>query len=186
MDVPKGTEIFSFTLADLRQTGKPDILVLDQKINQLKLLSQDGKELWRSRERYGGTDNYYETLRKKVDAYRPYDSPPWRVYIPARILIRDLDGDGVKEVIINRNYGSMPFERLRTFESGELYCLMWEEDNLVTQWKTKEIKGYISDYQLKDADNDGEEELVVAVINYTGSSLVNRKGTSQILFSKLF
>jgi hypothetical protein len=64
--------------------------------------------------------------------------------------------------------------------------LIWEEDNLVPQWKTKEIKGYISDYQLKDADNDGEEELVAAVVNYTGSSLLGSKGTSNILFYKLF
>lgn len=182
MDLPKGTEIFGFTIADIRQTGKPEILLLHEKSNHLKILSQDGKELWSSRERYGGTNNYYETLRKKVDAYRPSDSPPWRVYIPSRILVRDLYGDGVNEVIINKNYSSGIFERLRTFESGEVHCLTWEEDDLIGQWKTKELKGYIADYQLRDADNDGEEELVVAMIDYTVSS----KGKSQILFFKLF
>ncbi|NWF93572.1 MAG: VCBS repeat-containing protein [Syntrophaceae bacterium] len=187
MDFPKGTNIFGFTLADIRQSGKPEILLLDEKFNQLKILSQDGKELWRSRERYGGTNNYYETSKKKADAFRPTDSPPWRVYIPSRILVRDLYGDGVKQVIMNKNYSSWgTFERLRTFDSGEIQCLVWEEDGLVSEWKTKELKGYISDYQLRDADNDGEEELVVALINYSESNILGSKGNSQILFFKLF
>jgi len=186
MPFPKETKIFGLHMADIRGGGKPEIILLDDQSGLLKIVSQDGKELWRSSGRYGGTNNYYETLKKKVDAYRPQDSPPWRVYIPARILIKDLNGDGINEVIINKNYSSGIFERLKTFESGEIYCLIWEEDNLVPQWKTKEIKGYISDYQLKDADNDGEEELVAAVINYTGSSLLGSKGTSNILFFKIF
>jgi TolB-like protein len=186
MPFPKETKIFGLHMADIRGSGKPEIILLDDKSGLLKIVSQEGKELWRSSGRYGGTNNYYETLKKQVEPYRPQDSPPWRVYIPARILTKDLNGDGINEVIINKNYSSGVFERLRTFESGEVYCLIWEEDNLVPQWKTKEIKGYISDYQLKDADNDGEEELVAAVVNYTGSSLLGSKGTSNILFYKLF
>jgi hypothetical protein len=186
MPFPKETKIFGLHMADIRGRGNPEIILLDDKSGLLKIVSQDGKELWRSTVRYGGTNNYYETLKKKVDAYRPQDSPPWRVYIPARILTKDLNGDGINKVIINKNYSSGVFERLRTFESGEVYCLGWEEDNLVPQWKTKEIKGYISDYQLKDADNDGEEELVAAVISYTDSSILGGKGISNILFFKLF
>ena len=54
----------------------------------------------------------------------------------------------------------------------------------VTNWKTREIKGYITDFQLKDADNDGEEDLVVAVVDTGG--MFDRKATSNILFFKLF
>ena len=46
------------------------------------------------------------------------------------------------------------------------------------------MKGYIADFQVKDADNDGEEELVVAVVD-TGA-MFDRKATSNILFFKLF
>ena len=61
---------------------------------------------------------------------------------------------------------------------------MWEDGALTTNWKTREINGYISDYQIKDVDNDGEEELVVSVVDLGGT--MNRKGTSNILFFKLF
>ncbi|MEW6376649.1 MAG: hypothetical protein AB1502_12770, partial [Thermodesulfobacteriota bacterium] len=104
--------------------------------------------------------------------------------------IRDLDGDGIPEVIINRNEFSTGtlFKRVRVFETGEIYNLVWEENSLTTNWKTREIKGYIADYQVKDADNDGNEELVVAVIppeeEITGH--LSSKYRSNILFFKIF
>ena len=34
---------------------------------------------------------------------------------------------------------------------------------LVQNWKTKKIQGYVADYQFKDIDNDGENEVVLAI-----------------------
>ena len=86
--------------------------------------------------------------------------PCWRTYIPGRILVRDLTGDGIPQLIVNKNeFSSKFFERVRTFEKGGVYNLVWDEGAWSTNWKTREIDGYISDYQVKDADNDGDEEL---------------------------
>jgi TolB-like protein len=185
MPFPKDAKIFDLTIADIRRQGTLDTIVLDD-FERLNILSPDGKFLWKSQERYGGTTIYYETLKKKPDAFRPQEAPPWRVYIPARILIRDLDGDGIPEVIINKNESSTGtlFKGFRIYEKGEIYNLVWDENSLTTNWKTREIKGYIADYQVKDVDNDGEEELVVAVVN--PGTMTERKGTSNILFFKLF
>jgi hypothetical protein len=77
---------------------------------------------------------------------------------------------------------------MKTYESGEIYNLIWEDNSLTTNWKTKEIKGYIVDYQIKDADNDGNQELVVAVAIPEEESklLQTTKYISHILFFKLF
>ncbi|HEX7400809.1 MAG TPA: hypothetical protein VF369_01400, partial [candidate division Zixibacteria bacterium] len=75
-------------------------------------------------------------------------------------------------------------ERVRWFDRGGIHNLVWEENALTTNWKTREIEGYISDFQVKDADNDGEPELVVSVIDPGGVS--TRTGTSKIYFYKLF
>jgi TolB-like protein len=192
MPFPKGTNIFGLTMADIRGKGKPEIIVFD-KFDRLNILSEDGKTQWRSRDRFGGTNNSYDTLRKKDTAFRPQDAPPWRVPIPGRILVRDFSGDGVPQVIVNKNEftsGTL-FERLRVYESGEMYNLIWQEDTLTTNWKTREVKGYIADYQVKDVDNDGNEELVVAVVAPATSGeavteLLSRKSTSKVLFFKLF
>jgi hypothetical protein len=187
MPFPKGTEIYSIALGNIRSKEALDLLAIDDS-ERLRIVGQDGRDIWSSRQKYGGTANFYDT-RKKFDwSYRfgPSGAPAWRVYIPGRILTKDMDGDGFHEVIINKNVSSTMriLDRIRTFDSGEIYNLVWDEGTLSTNWKSKEIEGYISDFQVKDADNDGEEDLVVAVIDLGG--IMARKGTSKILFYKLF
>jgi hypothetical protein len=152
--------------------------------DRLSIVSADGKFSWRSRVLYGGTKNFYDTKKKRDLAYGKEIGPDWRVFIPGRIIAKDLDGDGLKEVIINRNHRTSRLsDRSRNFDMGEIYSLVWQESYLDTHWKTREINGYISDFQLRDVDNDGDEELVVAVVDL-GS--ISEKVTSNILFFKLF
>jgi len=187
MDFPREAKVFGLTVADLRSQGVFDNVMLEDS-ERLNIVSADGKFSWRSKVLYGGTRNSYET-KKKTDPswglHRDGGGPDWRVYVPGRIIARDLDGDGLKELIINRNQrGSSLSDRHRNYDSGEIYSLIWQESYLDTHWKTREINGYISDFQVKDVDNDGDEELVVAVIDLGGA--LDRKVTSNVLFFKLF
>jgi hypothetical protein len=50
------------------------------------------------------------------------------------------------------------------YHKSEIQNLGWNGISLVENWRTKKIDGYLSDFQIKDVDNDGENELVVAVI----------------------
>jgi TolB-like protein len=188
MPFPKETNIFGFALADIRGNGKPEVIVIDSS-DRLRILSEDGKIQWRSGERFGGTNNSYDT-KKKLDMSDRSPSP-WRVYIPGRILVRDLDGEGIPQIIINKNeFGSgRIFQNIRTYERGEIWNLVWDQDNLMTNWRTRDIAGYIADYQVKDVDNDGNEELVAAVVSpaeegYTG--IFSKKSKSNILIFELF
>jgi TolB-like protein len=185
MDLPKEAKIFGLTVADIRSQGAFDNVILEDS-ERLNIISADGKFSWRSKVLYGGTNNFYDTKKKRDPgwAYKE-QGPDWRVYIPGRIIAKDLDGDGLKEVIINTNHRSSRLsDRGRNYESGEIYSLVWQDGDLDTQWKTREINGYISDFQLRDVDNDGDEELVVAVVDL--GSITDRKVTSNILFFKLF
>jgi hypothetical protein len=191
MAFPKGTNIFGLAMADIRDKGKPEIINLD-KFDRLNILSEDGKTQWRSGDLFGGTNNFYDTIKKMDEHYRGTPRP-YRVYIPGRILVKDLNGDGIPQVIVNKNEfaSGRIIERAKIYEKGEIRCLTWDENELTTNWKTREIKGYITDYQIKDVDNDGSEELVVSVV---GSSIAGEgisgafswKSTSNILFFKLF
>jgi len=189
MPFPKETSIFGFTMADIRGTGKPEMITLDSIDNRVRIFSEDGKVQWKSTDRFGGTNNSYDTKKKWDPAYKPTDAVAMRVYIPARILARDLNGEGIPQVIINKNeFGTgNTFRRLRSYEKGEIYNLIWEEDSLTTNWKTREIKGYIADYQIGDADNDGNAELVVAVVAPAADEgILSRKSKSNLYFYKLF
>lgn len=188
MPFPSETILFGLTMADLKGDGKPHVIHFDL-VDHLIVLSPDGKRLWKSGERYGGTNNFYDTTKKKVEPYRPQESPPYRVYIPGRILVRDMDRDGIPEVIVNKNdfKTGVLFERLRSYEKGEIQNLIWEEEGLAMNWRTREIRGYIADYQIKDAENTGEDDLVVAIVSQEqeGGTIFTKKRSS-ILFFKLF
>ena len=141
--------------------------------------------MWRSSVKYGETNNYYDTRKKSDPVYRMGDAPPWRVYIPGRVITKDFDGDGLKEVIISRNQRLAGlFDKVRNFGNGEIHSLIWQNGFLDTHWKTRQINGYVTDFQIRDVDNDGEEELVVSVVNL--GDITDRKVTSNILFFKLF
>ncbi len=190
MPFPRDTKIFGVTVADIRNPGTLDTIILDDS-GRLRILSPDKKYSWRSRDRFGGTGIFYDTKKKKEDGFRPQDSPPWRQYITGRILIKDLDGDGISELIVNKNefLSGTLVHRVRAFEKGAIHDLIWAEDTLTTNWKTREINGYLSDFQIRDADNDGEEELVVSVIAPIEEDipgLLSKKSKSSIYFFKLF
>jgi TolB-like protein len=193
MNFPKETKVVGLTMGDVRGTGKNEIITFDL-MNRLTIMSEDGKNLWKTRQSFGGTNNFYDTKKKDVakEGWRPVDRPTWREYINGRILVRDLTGDGVPQIIVNKNeFSSKLFERVRSFEKGEVYDLVWEDNALETNWKTREIDGYIADYQVKDVDNDGNDELVIAAITSTYgdegiAGVFTRKLKSNIYFFKLF
>jgi hypothetical protein len=184
MGFPTETKIFGLTVADLRSQGVFDNVILEDS-EHLNIVSPDQKFSWRSKILYGGTNNFYDTKKKRDPAWGKEVGPDWRVYIPGRIVAKDLDGDGLKEVIINKNHRSSKLsDRVRSYEMGEIYSLVWQDGYLDTQWKTREIMGYISDFQVKDVDNDGDEELVAAVLDL--GTITDQKVTSNVLFFKLF
>jgi TolB-like protein len=184
MPFPKETRVFGLALGYVRDPKDLDLVVLDE-LDNLNLIGPDGKRVWIAREKFGGTTTFYDTRKTHDISYKSGEMPGVRTYIPARILTRDFDGDGLQEVIIHKNVSSIGvFERIKTFEKGEIYDLVWDENRLITGWKTRETPGYISDYQIKDADNDGEEDMVLAVI--TPGAILDRKDTSTIFFYKFF
>ncbi len=186
---PSETNLFGVALGDVRGVGKPEWILLD-RLQHLNIVSENGKYVYKGRQRLGGTNNFYETKKKKEDPYRPAESPLYRFYVPARFLIKDLEGDGKPQVIINRNeFVTGAFiEKLKIYQKSEIYSLVWEENKLVTNWKTREIEGYIADYQIKDAENKGKEELVVAVVlpeEGSVSGVLSKKVESCVYFFDL-
>jgi TolB-like protein len=188
---PKETNIFGLALANIRDKDKSDFIVLDD-LDRLRIVDQaNGKYLWSSGDHFGGSNNFYDTWKKKDLDYRVGTAPVWRVYIPGRIVTKDLDGDGFYEVIINQNSssGTKLFDRVRKFNKGVIYNLAWDDTALAPNWKTREINGYISDFQMKDVDNDGEEELVIAVVlppEEGVEGIFSKKSRSNIHFFKIF
>jgi TolB-like protein len=184
LKLPKDTPLYGLTIADVTGDGKDEIIRFDGS-DHLRVLSSDGKDLlYKTSGKYGGTGNSFD--RESVPDLLPRDHVPTRAYIPGRIIAIDLDGDGRIEVIINKNHFSTGrfFERTRLFDRAEIYNLVWDGLMLAENWRTKEIPGYIADYQVKDFDNDGQRELVVAMVSQFEATKWSKD--SHILFFELY
>jgi hypothetical protein len=66
------------------------------------------------------------------------------------------------------------FKNIKLFTSSEIYNLEWDGMGLAENWRTKKINGYVTDYAIKDIDNDGNLEIVLALVQSTGASLRDR------------
>lgn len=92
------------------------------------------------------------------------------IYIPNRLILAHLGADKNYELIVNRNISVAAdfFSRYRNFPYGEVHSLYWDGVGLSLQWKTRRLKGTIVDYCIADIDNDGANELCIAVNTYKG------------------
>ena len=178
MKIPEGLSVYGLALDTLENNGTEKIIALDEddclviydKTDKLlsKIHTSGGNKelLWKSNEEYGGSKNYFNHNRQKshIDDFND------KTFVNLRIISYDANKDGKKELIIVKNIsatGSL-FKNLRMFISGKIYDLEWDGSKLAENWKTKEIDGYIADYQLKDLDNDGKNEIILALVLSVG------------------
>jgi TolB-like protein len=182
MKLPGDTKLFGMAMGRLRDPKEVDFVALNE-FDRLNLITWDGKTIYTSGDHFGGSEIFYDTTKARDIVYRPADRIAKRIFVQGRILVRDLDKDGLDEVIISKNESSLGvLERAKSYDKGEIVNLVWDEVNLVQNWTTQPMNGYITDYQIRDVDNDGEEELVAALVTPGGA--LTGKSTSVILFFK--
>jgi hypothetical protein len=185
MKIPLGLSIYGLTIDDLGISGGEKIFalddldylyILDKTNTPLGRLSSFGfasdKLIWRSDDVYGGSNNYIENIDKqRADADKENSA-----YVNLRILTYDTNKDGKKEIIIVKNLSSVGriFKHLQVFTSSEIYNLEWDGMGMAENWRTKKINGYVADYCIKDIDNDGKPEIVLALVQSVGVSLRDR------------
>jgi TolB-like protein len=157
--LPSEVNLFDFAMADLDGNGSVETIVLTGD-NKLQVLAAEGRKMWQGSEHYGGTSRYIgelETARAGgvPQASREGDQPPddiagARVYIPGRIIVTDLDKDGLPEVIVNRNIStaSRVLKYYKSYTGGEIHAFAWNGIGLGELWRTRKIDGFIIDYQL--------------------------------------
>ena len=163
-DLPRNVTVYGFNLVDIEKTDEKDVLFIDES-EYLRIVSPSGELKWKSDDQYGGSDKYFERYFEK-DATSEKNISKKKIYLQPRILVMDTNKDDEKEIIIGRNDSQTGriFKDTRMYHKSEIQNLGWNGISLVENWRTKKIDGYLSDFQIKDVDNDGENELVVAVI----------------------
>lgn len=201
-DVTKGEEIacggmnlFDFSLVDLDGNGGPEVVAISQG-DRLMVLTPAGKQLWSSDDYYGGTTRFvggesFDEINQDLEHGR--NERP-RLYIPARIVIRDMNNDGLPDVVVNKNLSSSSriLSRYRSYPNGEIHALTWNGISLTELWRTRKIDGYIADYQLGKVETvaaTGGKPLSInaelnvgLVLNSGGLDILNNANSAVLTF----
>jgi TolB-like protein len=182
MKIPVGLSVYGLTIDNLGTGGGEKIIALDdydylsiyeptdKPLMSLKRLGGSPERIYKSDDNYGGSNTVIVN-----DDLSP-DDENRTTFINSRILTLDTGKDGKKEIIIVKNLSSIGrvLKNVKLFTSSEVYNLEWDGLGLVENWRTRKISGYVADYQLKDLDNDGQKEIVLALVLSVGGSVSDR------------
>ena len=183
MKIPSGLFIYGLTLDNLGE-GRDKIIALN-RYDHLYVIEETEKDLSKMESFIGGkeilyrSDDVFGGGNTAINLYgedEPGDvAASFNIYLNPRILTYDTQKDGRREVFIVKN--DSPSGRLlknvKIFTTSEMYNLRWDTLGLSENWRTKKMSGYAADYQIGDVDNDGEDEIVLALVASSGS-LVGR------------
>jgi len=186
MRIPQGLSVYGLTLDRLGAGGTDRIIALDdwdylcvfeqtdKPLSKVAVIGGSDEFVWKSEDVFGGSNTTIESLVKAGDQSPEGVGVP--SFINLRILTYDTNQDGKREIIIVKNHSSTGrlFQHIKMFSSAEVYNLEWDGMGMVQNWRTKKINGYVADYQFKDIDNDGENEIVLALVLSVGGTVRDR------------
>jgi TolB-like protein len=178
LPIPSSVNLFNFVYADVDGDGGHEIVALDNAFKML--LIRNGSVIWKSQERFGGTKRYIggdpdikpgtnPTRAEIVDGVGELYK---ETYVPSRILVTDVDGDGMDDIIVNRNPDTLTVvvPRMIQYTSGTMVGLRWTGLGLEEMWRTRKIDGYVVDYQVGSRPAEEEmDELFIGVVLNTGT-----------------
>jgi len=173
---PRHANLMGFTFGDAMNTGQ-DVAVVYDKRDYIKIFKPSGEIVWASSERYGGSTLNFILPKIEPDSENV-------LYFPMCLDIADINADGKYEVIAARNHdiAKRVLERFRSFTNSQIEVLSWDGLGLSNAWETRKISGYIRDFEIGDFNNDGNAELVAAVIMKEGSIMTTTPKSSLIAY----
>lgn len=170
LKLPRFGNIFNFNrFADRDGNGRIVVLHPD---GFLVVYADSGEELWRSNDKYGGSEIYFsrddsQNIRFTGDAFR-------KVFLEQRITVAK---NG--EIIVPQNSGFWTVGNSRSYSKNSLYAFAWNGVALDERWHTKASQNYLSDYYL---DEERKELVLLEVVKKAG---LLEKGASAIVVKKV-
>ena len=151
--------VLGLTIGQLVKDQKGTIAAYDPG-DHIRVFDEAGKEEWKSSERYGGSTLY--TLGNTDDVGQT-ERP---IYLPMRLATLKPDKDGKSQVLAVRNFdiADRKLETFRSFSEAQIIGFGWDGLGLQPEWRTRKLTGCIRDFAIGDFDNDGQLEMVCALV----------------------
>lgn len=168
--MPRYGNIYTFNQFQI-PGGATYTIVINQD-GYLIVYDQGLKELWRSNDKFGGSELYYkrddaENIRVTGDKYR------W-IFMNMRIQV-----SAKGEIFVGKNDGFWVLGNARSFKKGAVYCMAWNGSSLEEKWRTRDTQNYMPDYYFDDSRN---ELLMLQTVQRPG---IATSGASSLSISKV-
>ena len=148
----RGVQFYTLTRYDLDGDGNHEWLGLRDD-ERLYVWDQNGAVLWKGDEKIAGTNNAINI----GEVHSRGDDPP-RVPLDSRLLITDIDGDGINEILATKNIPLVKYvEGLKIYTKSHLIAFRIEGTDLVPAWTTRQI-----DYCLVGIQAEGSALFLAA------------------------
>ena len=173
----KQNNLMGLTVGDVMNDDRHMVVAYNQG-DHLQVIDPPGKVEWKDNEYLGGSMLYF--LLPKAGR----EEMEQRQYLPMRVRIQDIDGDGQKEVIAAKNHemAGRHLGQFRKFKTGRIMVLSWDGIGLARMWTTRKVSGHISDFSIGDFDNDGIDELVASVVVKEGAMVMTTPKSTIIVY----
>lgn len=168
--LPRFGTIYNFNL--FRDPEGKLYTVIINPDGYLIVYDQQLKELWRSNDKFGGSELYFQkddsaNMRVTGDRYR------W-IFMNQRIQVTSKG-----ELLVGKNEGFWVLGNARSYKNGAVYCLAWNGASLDERWRTRETKNYMPDYLFDEARN---ELLILQTVQRPG---IDSRGASSLTIKKV-
>lgn len=153
--MPRYANIFNFNM--FRDASGKSYLTAFSESGYLLVYSDTGEELWRSSDKLGGSETYFQ----KKDADERTTGTPFRTrFIDQRIVVTD-KGD----VMVPQNSGFFVLGNLRSYSKYSIVSFAWNGSSLEESWRTKQSQNYLADW----AFNPASKELTLLEVAQKGT-----------------
>lgn len=159
---PRNTNLVGLTIGDVLNNGQ-ETAVAYRESDRIRIIDSAGQIIWDGSDQLGGSMLYYSL---PLDDRGQVEN---KMYYPLRLVVWHDKARKESEVIVVRNEDATNRKlNVRYFTKSQITSFTWDGVGLAPVWKTREISGYIQDFYVGDFDNDGQDELVAALVIHEG------------------
>jgi hypothetical protein len=176
---PRNTNLLGLTIGDVLNDDHETAIAYRDN-DHIRIVEPSGNTLWESADRYGGSMMYYDApLEDRGQVVN-------KQYFPMRLVVWQNPANKESQVIAVKNH-DVSGRKLayRKFTKTHIEAFTWDGVGLRPNWKTRTMTGYIPDYRVGDFDNDGQDELIAALILKEGGVVLMTEPKSTIIAYEL-
>jgi hypothetical protein len=148
------------------------LFVVTHPDGYLLVYSNDRKQLWKSRDKFGGSETFL-CQTEDIDPTSPLHAT-CNISLPQRLLVTKA-GD----IIASRNNGLSTIDATRNYSKNNVIQLSWDGVSLKEKWRTGQSQNYLADFSY----DDQHREFLLLEVEPAGSS--GKERGSRVVMKKM-